>query len=97
MNNSNSNKVDQNKRTPGKYISELNKLSRHGEYLIRIDDLIIARVSPEATETDEETQANAAFICKAVNNYDSMLAELKRLFEKYDSTETGMIIKKSEQ
>lgn len=42
--------------------------------------------------SEEQVLANAAFICKAVNNYDSLLRALRMFRASYSISKTGRVI-----
>lgn len=86
-----------NKRTKGEWFSEENNFfgnrKRVNVYdVIRsgdIEDVTTILVIEGYTDNKDEFEANAAFICKAVNNYDSLLENLKRLVDRMEENNLG--------
>ena len=97
MNNSNTNTENNlfDKRTKGVWGTEV--IEREGEIHIFSNTENCAIATCYSEPLDDETRANAAFICKAVNNYVEMLDELKRLYEKHGGQQTMDVIKQAEK
>lgn len=84
--NNNSNIVD--KRTKGLF--EAFEYESANKIQIEADGKIICDVETYYRDK-EESKANAAFICKAVNNYDSLLEALKRLVSYHNIKEMDAV------
>jgi hypothetical protein len=56
------------------------------------DAYMVAVASSHSLVGQAEAIANAAFIVKAVNNHDVMVAELQRLFEMYGHQATADVL-----